>query len=497
MSLLTDGDLEMLPRALRQHGEFHIATQWYLRGWEPIWYQYMFHQSMIPNTTFIAGIATGKTTSVAASYMMDCITTPFFRCLNTSVTAKQAELPFEMVMPWIEGNPRLEHLIDDIVLRPYPTIRFKNYAEWIFRTAGKDGRFIRGQEFDRINYDEAGLDVVGETVKVLRGRLRGVRPDGTQRMNRLDMTTSPTATAWLKERFLKGWKQNPEASLNDFFSMRIATYDNIRLTPNTIRLMEEEYSNDMIDVELRGFFPDYGMSMFPSVHVEACTDQSLNDAVELGLRPESGKPKPGYRMEEHPRYGVTLFELPADPKGVYVMGGDPGTDGPPRRNAPVVAVLDVSKQPNQIVYFHWIDGRGAYTPFLLSYKYAINKYRPVLKGVDTTGTQKAIDELAFENNGISVDGINFGRDKNAMINSLITAVADHSISWPVIRGIQRQMGSYTRETDNKVPQDIVMALAEVAFLSRYIPQQEEEQNVNAERANFRNRDIRTNRRRRR
>jgi hypothetical protein len=332
---------------------------------------------------------------------------------------------------------------------------------------------------------------------VLRGRLRGVRPDGTQRMNRLDITTSPTATAWLKERFYKGWKQNPEASLTDFSSMRIATYDNVRLSPNTIRLMEEEYSDDMIDVELRGQFPDYGMSMFPSKHVEACTDQSLNDAVEEALRPEAGRPKPGYRLEEHPRYGVTLFELPADPKGVYVMGGDPGTDSPPRRNAAVVAVLDVSKQPNQIVYFHWVDGRGAYNPFLLSYKYAINKYHPVLKGVDVTGTQKAIDELAFENHGIAVDGINFGRDKNAMINSLITAVADHSICWPVIRGLQRQMGSYTRETDSKVPQDIVMALAEVAFLSRYIPEQAQEQNVNVERANFRSRSLRTNRRRRR
>jgi hypothetical protein len=35
----------------------------------------------------------------------------------------------------------------------------------------------------------------------------------------------------------------------------------------------------------------------------------------------------------------------------------------------------------------------------------------ILRGMDTTGTQKAIDELAFENVGISVDGINFQRDK--------------------------------------------------------------------------------------
>jgi len=29
---------------------------------------------------------------------------PTFRALNTSVTAKQSELPFEMAMSWIEGK---------------------------------------------------------------------------------------------------------------------------------------------------------------------------------------------------------------------------------------------------------------------------------------------------------------------------------------------------------------------------------------------------------
>ena len=331
MSLLTDADEKLLPAAMRQNGGFHLAAQWYLRGWSPLWYQYYFHQALQPNFSFLAGIATGKTTSVAASYMIDCLTTPYFRALNTSVTAKQAELPFEMVMGWIEGNDRLEHLIEDVSLRPYPTIKFKNYAEWVFRTAGKDGRFIRGMEFDRINYDEAGLDFSGDAPKVLRGRLRGVRPDGTRRMTRLDVTTSPTAAPWLKERFFRGWKGHQDANLEDYFSLRISTYENTHLTKKTIELMEAEYSDDMIDVELRAMFPDYGLSMFPSTHLDVCADQSLNDAVEMGLRPEKGKPRPGYRLEEHTRYGITLFEMPVDPYGHYVMAGDPGQDGPPQQ----------------------------------------------------------------------------------------------------------------------------------------------------------------------
>jgi hypothetical protein len=471
MAILTEADLALLPQALRSAGGFHVATKWYCKGWEPLWYQYDFHQLDKPNVSFLAGIAAGKTTTVAASFLIDCLTTPYFRALNTSVTSKQAELPFEMVMAWIDGNPRLEHLIENIQQRPYPTITFKNYAEWVFRTAGQNAQFIRGMEFDRINYDEAGLDFAGETVKVLRGRLRGKRPDGTTRLGRMDVITSPTGAPWLRERFDRGDKDSPTYDPEGYASMRVRTYYNTHLTALQIKMMENEYSDDMIDVELNAQFPDYGMSTFPSSHVLACTDQSLNDAVETALS-DAGKAQKGYRLDVHPRYGVTLFELPYIPGHVYVMGGDPGTDGPPKRNAPVVIVADVSVKPMKLVYFHWIDGRGAYTPFLSSFKYAMEKYRCRLRGIDITGTQKAIDELAFENFGIAVDGLSFNRDKEAMINCLIDDVSEHRWTWPVIAGLQRQLMSYVRAEDRKIPQDIVMTIAEVSYLSRFIQEGE-------------------------
>ncbi|MGD0002875.1 MAG: terminase family protein [Anaerolineaceae bacterium] len=490
MPVLTEADRTLLPMAIRSQGQFHTACKWYLMGWDPLWYQYMFHQFTQPNITFLAGIAAGKTSGVAASYMIDCLTIPYFRALNTSVTAKQSELPFEMVQPWIEDNPHLSHLIEDTSLRPYPTIKFVNGSEWIFRTAGKDARYLRGTEFDRINYDEAGLDFSGETIKVLRGRLRGTRPDGTHRMGRMDIITSPTDAPWLRERFDKGWNKNPACDLSNYISMRITTYMNERLSKQQVQLMEAEYSDDMILVELAAEFPDYGASMFPRSHVAACTDQSLIDAVEEAFRGEASK-KRGYNLEEHPRYGVTKFEMPYEPNGEYIMAGDPGTDSPPRRNAPCVAVLNIKKRPHKIAYFDWVDGRGSYMPFLNSYKYCIDKYHPFLKGVDVTGTQKAIDELAFENVGISVDGISFNRDKDAMLNSLSLAVSEHDMTWPNVKGIIRQFGSYSRENDKKVPQDIVMTFAMLAWLARFVPAQVDERTAPAIHANYRNRRART------
>lgn len=418
MSLLTEGDKKFLPMMKREAGQFHLGTQWYLRDWTPLPFQWAWHQLDIVNTSFVAGIAAGKTAAVAASNLMDCISTPYFRALNTSVTAKQAELPFEMAMGWIEGNPRLEHLIDDMSLRPFPALTFKNFSEWEFRTAGTDARFIRGSEYDRINLDEAGLDLAGNIIKVLRGRLRGIRPDGTMRMARLDVTSSPSAALWLRERFYRGWPEDPTSDLGQYRSLRASTYDNTHLSPTQIRAMEAEFPPDMIAVELGGQFPEFGMSMFPSVHIEACIDIAAYDEIYSAINPENGKAEQGYRLEEDPRHGIILLDKPREAGHVYISAGDPGTDNYPKRNAAVVMVADVTDIPHKLVYFNWLAGKGSYEPFLRSYHYAVQKFIPVLKGIDATGPQQALNELGFEREGIETDKLSFTTDKSAMLNAL-------------------------------------------------------------------------------
>jgi hypothetical protein len=438
-------------------------------------FQYGYHQALQKNTTFLAGIAAGKTVSSAASMFVDCITIPYFRALNTSVTAKQAELPFDMFMMWYEGNDRLEHLIHSIKLRPWPIITFKNFSEWEFRTAGVDARFIRGSEYDRAVYDEGGLDQLGETVKILRGRLRGTRPDKTKRLARLDVITSPSDAPWLIERYWRGVLESDTVNRRQYVSFKVRTRDNKMLTEDQIELMEAEYTPEMIAVEMDAEFPDYGMSMFAKRHVTACTDQSMNDLIYISLNPEDTKQKPkvGYVWEEHPRYGVTKYEMPFDPRGSYVQAGDPGVDDPPRRNSPVVAVLRVDTNPHQLVYFDWVFGRGDYKPFLSSYKYAIQKYHPHFKALDTTSTQKGLQQLAFDDMGISTHGINFSRDKEPALNALSLMLSNHDIVWPSVGGLIKQMSQYTREGDKKkIPQDIVMTLAMLAFAARFTPEED-------------------------
>ena len=472
--ILTEADQKILPYIPRSAGGFHLGTKWYLNGWQPMGWQWAWHQLQVMNTTVVAGIATGKTAIVTASNLMDCISTPWFRALNTSVTAKQAELPFNMAMSWIEENNKIEKFVKNVSLRPFPVIEFVNGAEYHFRTAGTDGRFIRGFEYDRANFDEAGLDLVGYVIKVLRGRLRGTRPDGTTRMARLDVTTSPTAALWLKERYERGDPESSRRELNLYRSLRKATWDNEHLTKEQVDAMIAEYPADMIDVELGGMFPDFGGSMFPLGHIEWSTDQSLYDAAYLALHPETGEGGkdvlPGYRLEEDVRHGVIHFELPNEPGRIYVLGGDPGTGSYPARNAPVVMVADVTEKPYKLVYCYWGSGKGSYNPFLTEYKYCINKYAPLFKGIDATATQAGIDEIAFRNNGIQTDRINFTRDKIPALNQLVVDVTNHRWKFPPIKGLLNQLASYTLENDKDgLPQDLVMTLAEISFLAAFTP----------------------------
>jgi hypothetical protein len=476
MSYLTNGDQLYLKLGQRHNGGFHYATQWYF-GFDPLPYQYAVHHTKQKNITLLAGIASGKTAMETASAAFDCMSIPYFRCLSTSVTAKQAELGFAMLQQWIEGNPKVERHIHDISLRPWPIVKFKNFSEWEFRTAGQNAKFIRGHEYDRILYDEAGLDYLGESVKTLRGRLRGTRPNGTKRMARMDVFTSPTDAPWLIERFNRGWKEHELFDQLYYLSFRIRTRMNTFLTEEQIALMEAEYSDDIIDVEMNGMFPDFGRAFLPRKQIISCTDMSLNDTVTLAMHPEDPKdvPKRGYNIVEHPRHGILKWERPVVPTGKYVMAGDPGTDNPPKNNAGVVTVFDVATNPARMVYFDWVSGNGSYMPFLSSFKYAMRKYKPSIKYLDTTGTQKAIDELAFEQMDMEVDPCNFTRDKDAALNSLSLGITNHEIAFPMIKGLDRQLSAYTKEDDrNKsFPKDITMTMAMAALAIRYASDNQE------------------------
>ena len=138
-------------------------------------------------------------------------------------------------------------------------------------------------------------------------------------------------------------------------------------------------------------------------------------------------------------------------------------------------VWDVSRIPYSLAYMHWVDGGGAYTPWLNSFTYAIEKYRPQSKGFDATGVQKGLDELYFEQKGYVVERVNIQGQKWMMLNALKLFMQEKAIEIPFIRGLSLQLKRY-HIPDEKLAQDLVMAMSMAAqTMRRYLPMRSTEE----------------------
>ncbi len=464
MPILTSDDQVMFAYALA--GRYDLFTQYYFDGWTPLKNQFVEHYAPQRTVTHLGGVGSGKTSGKGRSFLTKTLTIPYYLGLNTSVSAFQAKLMHEQLLPLVEGHKPLEPFIKDVKSRPYPVIETIFGSKFACMTAGVEARLIRGSEWDEINGDEFGYERSEMTVNALRGRLRGTRPDGTFRMARLTITTTPTDVPWLRTFWDRGDKKSgsDELDLKRYYSLRSTLYDNT-------------YIPDWQREEILALFPDWGDTEFPVKFIDACEDVYLNDMMEQMVNPVilaengeeiPGKPLPGAAVIELPRIGVTLWEMPWDPLRQYVLASDPGTLSPPKRNAPVVMVWDVTEKPYILVYFHWVSGGGSYMPWLSSFKYAAAKYRPVFKGIDSTGPQKAIDELVLERDGFSMDSVNFAHDKAGMLNALKLLLQNHELRFPAIKGLRHQLRTY-KVKDDDIAQDLVATMMVFAHLERFLP----------------------------
>lgn len=468
--MIGEGHLEIIRRTQRLPDPNDPLTglgatmQWFF-GMKPLIKQSYFHHAAQRKILYCGGVGGGKTATAMASSTAYCLTIPQFRYLHTAPTSYQARLGYEWLMQRINANERLQDLVLRTRQKPYPLVEWKTSSTQEFITAGFEGSAIRGSEFDWINYDEGGLDArLKATLVALESRLRGLRPDGTPRMARFSITTTPTDVPALRDRWDRGVDpQHPEYDPTKFLSMRVTIYDN----PYIPQWQKDEIFASMTpedrDVDLYGHFPEGLGSIFRNQLVNDAIDAALNDVLDEAIE----EARPGYDVRRAGYSGILRYEVPREQGRTYVLGGDPGVGTPPHRNAPCVIVLDVTEKPFTLVYFDWIDGGGRYRPFLESFRYAKDKYHPLFSGIDSTGPQMMMNELAFEEHGIEVDSINFSRDKMGMVNATRMLLGERQLRMPLLTGLSRQLKQYELD-DRDLAQDTVCALMMCAHLGRFV-----------------------------
>lgn len=454
-----------------------------------------------PNILELGGRGSGKTFGFQFIYLWWACLVPDFRVLWGSITADQAAIPYEELLPYILDNQKFsKFLAKPPVKGPHPriTVKLPSLPEsfMVFKTIGREAVTKRGFSLDAIHWDEGGQEYDDSVIATLRPALRGKRVDGSRRLGRLSVSTTPTSAEWLRRWWYRGTDpEAPDFDPNRYLCIRVRTRDNVHLTEEEIRLMEEEMTEEEREVELDAMLPQIGANMFPMSNILQCEVRWMNDLISRkvdGSPEDNIPPHPDAARHFHRNWGMLRFELPRIREHRHLLAADAGTGNPPYRGAGSVMVFDISCKPAQMVAFWWVAGNGKWAPWVAAVKYFLDKYQPEYKAIDSTGAQSAIVEMEFQKEGIPITGFHLGKRKSDMLIDLQLALEKVKMTWPFIKGLRDQLRRY-RLPDKNLPQDLVMTVATAAHIMRDLPGEEPRQPLKGGRLRSARRKVRTRR----
>jgi len=441
------------------------------RGYVCLPWQLDFYRHPEKSKVIIGLSGTGKTLGMGMLAMYMCATIPHFRFLNLAPNQYQSNLMEREIKQRIEESDFRQKFLKPgkagIRYRPYVEYRFNNGSVAEFMNVALNADNVQSWSGDYINLDEAGLleklDGDGKTeleniMIGLASRLRGERPDGRPRMSVMSIISMayPNDTLW--EYYERG--QDPLLKGRSW-SKKIFHSDNPYLTPEYLQYLRDHTPPGLEGMWLRGEPPPRTGREF--------SDQMMNNTfVDKGLEVMKAT-IPDIQVEEA-ECGVVTFIKPREPGHLYVIAGDPGISDPPARNSPVIVVFDVTNFPKrkaELAAFWWGFPRGRYSVFIEMFGKLASDFAipPEYRGYDSTGTQKLLAELSNISGDMQVIPMDFtGGRKFAYLSAMKLLMGKGLWSIPGdIWGIKTQIKNY-QLPDTKMPQDIVSALAMVAFL---------------------------------
>ena len=484
----------------RPHGES--------RGWrfdenftEDGKWQKTVHQAAQTDITVIGGFGTGKTLGVGMSACVwSCLATDF-KFLNVAQKQWQAKQMYDLVLLH-SRNTRFDDLIWEKPRKPHAkiVIRFKigkvlYESSLEFMSVDRDATGILSWEGDWINIDEAGLlDNLEEIIINVGSRMRG-KVRGRERLGRFSMTSNSWDNFHLWYYF-----DNAVADPENFLSMVVATRQNQNVTPRQYARMLARIPENDRERFLEGSRPEGRSAYFKRSSVEACEDPYAGEIVKL----KALAGEPGYAYTRMRGANVVHYQVPPKPRELYMLIGDPGTDGPPRRNAFVLGVWRVTRFPREaaeLVSFVWVNGDGRIQPFVEAMFDLADTFRPVKIYVDSTGPQRnsaqlinehlfaqrfqmevindlegSLGELKLTETGFQsplgvtrgIGGLDFsGGRKWEYLQAARLFIENQLFRWPRdISGIRAQLANYEPERDKRIAQDIVVMLAMAAHAIR-------------------------------
>lgn len=448
-----------------------IPSFFWPHGWIPMMWGAWAHYARQPNACILGGFGSGKTTHVGMSAFTHCATIPRFKFIGVAAYQSQIKPMYEEIINAVIGT-RAEKFIARsrsgqlrYSERPNPNIHFTNGSYMLFLGADKDLKKIRSESADWVCLEQAESHSALEEVKKELGSRRRGRVRGRKRMGRMTMVANSGESPELWGQF-----DRAESEPGRYFSYALSSYDNVHLSANDIRALEEDVCGgdpEEINQYMKGMKPVGKYKDFPREVVERCQSTQLDVVMNELLLTAT----PGAYSRIEKGIGHVLWSLPAQPKRDYAVYGDPGTKNPPERGAGTVIAVDETgfpEHPAEIVHFEWVSGNNMIGPWLDAFQDAVEKYYAQGRAhFEATGDQKNMDETAFQDRGLIVEPVNMsGGLKYGMKIKLLRIMERALLLWAKeLSPIRIQLSKYDYQADktsSRLPQDIVTTLMIIA-----------------------------------
>jgi len=355
----------------------------------------------------------------------------WYYSVNASITADQAQIIWNKAYALLEQSPKLRWIIDDnkTKMTPFPTLVFRNKAQFQARSTQRNGVYLLGHDFDDFNFDEAAYQK--ELIKLLDNvvRMRLADREGT-----LDLTSTPNRRNDYYHLFLRGIEGSGAYDLS-VYSQTGNSYENPYISHKRLKQLESKMTKEMRIQNIEGGFPDSSGQTFSGKDIEWMFDQDIV-FENMGEIYEDGTAELCW---DRPRRGHQYFH---------------GWDLAKKVDWTVGWTIDIMQKPWKIVAYERFQRK----PWPVVYeriRHRHNMYPNSETWIDCTGVGDAVlDELT----DIKAQGLVFtGKSKVNMITNMQTFIEDHYIKSPWLRQPIDEFNFY-EEDDKNLITDCVMAM---------------------------------------
>lgn len=414
-------------------------------------------QSMV---VMIAGYGSGKTMAVLADMLYLAATVPGFRALALAPHSIQANAIYDEAKLLFEGTLYKQRFVTSMPTKPYKRIVIENdlvgQNEIVCYSIGDGPEKIKTLSVDYIFVDQAeDVEDMEYLISVAASRFRG-QVRGRPRMSKLVFAANSEDNPQLWDLF-----DEAETDPEGVKAITATTFDNIYNTPKQLKEIERRVgaNKHMKDQHLRAQRPIGSGEHFPAETIRKIHAHWLDIEMEKAIAGNI----PGWKLQSVPKAQVVQWEMPYDPKNIYLTIADPGTANPPYRNSAAIMVWNITgfpKNPAHLTAFSWVFGHGSPNPWIDQYYTYVQKYNCITRnGFDATGPQSGYEDLVYIIQEVMAEKfyMTSGR-KWAALNAAKVMCSHGLIQVPSLPLLQAQMSKY-RIPDDKIAQDLVMCLS--------------------------------------